>query len=293
MSRTTEALASALVRHAARTAPRSLSARLEEEWLADLQERSAAWPRLRFAIGCFRASIAIGLEHTPERATVPVASTGQGGAPIWLEAPGFFSSRAALFALVLSLHAAVLCGLLLVGTKLWKPTEPPALQPRIIDPVASPKIEPPRPEIKPIIDDRLLPRTVDELPPIQPDPPQVIPESRGRDPAPPLVTSTSPPSRSVTRILGRTGPSFPHPSDFYPDASIRAGEEGAAVLNVCVDAAGRLTADPVTSESSGRARLDAAALRLARAGSGRYLPTTEDGRPVASCYPIKIRFQIR
>ncbi len=43
MSRTTEALAIALVRRAARAAraaPNSLSARLEEEWLADMHERT-------------------------------------------------------------------------------------------------------------------------------------------------------------------------------------------------------------------------------------------------------------
>jgi hypothetical protein len=32
---------------------------------------------------------------------------------------------------------------------------------------------------------------------------------------------------------------------------------------------------------------------LARAGSGHYRPTTEDGRPVTACYPIKIRFELR
>jgi hypothetical protein len=35
------------------------------------------------------------------------------------------------------------------------------------------------------------------------------------------------------------------------------------------------------------------ALKLAKAGSGHYLATTEDGRPVNSCYPFRIRFQIK
>ena len=48
-----------------------------------------------------------------------------------------------------------------------------------------------------------------------------------------------------------------------------------------------------TFEGTGSARLDEGALKLARAGSGHYRATTEDGRPVNSCYPFRIRFQIK
>jgi len=33
--------------------------------------------------------------------------------------------------------------------------------------------------------------------------------------------------------------------------------------------------------------------QLARAGSGHYRATTEDGQPVNSCYPLGIRFQLK
>jgi hypothetical protein len=118
MSRTTEALIIALVRRAARTAPSPLSARLEEEWLADLHERASGLPRLRFAVGCYWASVAIGLEHRP--LNVPVVGAAQGHAPMIVAPPGFFSSRAVTFGLVLSLHAAVFCALMMAGTKYLK-----------------------------------------------------------------------------------------------------------------------------------------------------------------------------
>jgi TonB family protein len=73
----------------------------------------------------------------------------------------------------------------------------------------------------------------------------------------------------------------------------RASRLRFATLRVCVDPTGRLTSDPVTQESSGSDRLDSAAIRLAKAGSGHYRPSTDDGRPVNSCYPVKIRFQLK
>jgi len=99
-----------------------------------------------------------------------------------------------------------------------------------------------------------------------------------------------PPPPPMNRIVGGPGAGFPHAADFYPDAARRLGEEGVATIHVCVDATGRLTADPSVVRSSGSARLDQGALRLAQAGSGRYRATTEDGRPVSSCYPFRVRF---
>jgi TonB family protein len=64
-------------------------------------------------------------------------------------------------------------------------------------------------------------------------------------------------------------------------------------VQVCVDANGRLTSQPAITQSSGSARLDEGALTLARAGSGHYRATTEDGRAVSSCFPFRIRFEFR
>ena len=59
-----------------------------------------------------------------------------------------------------------------------------------------------------------------------------------------------------------------------------------------MDAQGRLTGDPLLARSSGSRRIDAAALTLARAGSGHYRPTTQNGQPVSSCYAYRIRFEL-
>jgi TonB family protein len=291
MSQTTEALIAALVRRAARTAPSSLSARLEEEWLADLHERASSLSRLRFAVGCYWASVAIGLEHGPFSA--PVASTGQGHASMIVEPPRFLSSRAVTFGLVLTLHAAVFCGLMMARTTLFKALpEPPAIEPRVIDRPAPP-IKPPQPEFKRFVDQLKpppLPPPVEpaddaSVPKIADNPNPVLPQPSGGE-------GLSPPQEMI-RVQGGPGPAFPRPDDYYPDASRRLEEQGATILRVCVDAAGRLSTEPVASATSGSGRLDAAAIKLAKAGSGHYRPTTEDGRPVPSCYPLKIRFQLR
>ena len=89
------------------------------------------------------------------------------------------------------------------------------------------------------------------------------------------------------------GKGFPNSEDYYPQASKRLGEEGMAVVGVCVDPSGKLTGAPTIAKSSGSARLDEGALKLATAASGRYKPATEDGKPVSACNSIGIRFQLR
>ena len=58
-----EGLARWLIQHAARTAPSSLSERLEEEWLADLEARRGLMEKLRLAAGCCWATRVIAHEH--------------------------------------------------------------------------------------------------------------------------------------------------------------------------------------------------------------------------------------
>jgi TonB family protein len=290
MNRTTESLSTALVRRAARSAPGSLAARLEEEWLADIQERTSSLGRLRFALGCCWAGFAIGLEHRPFRVTA--ASSPQGPAATLVEPARFFSSRAVTFGFVLSLHAAIFGGLMMAGSKYYhKSAEPPAIEPHVIDRPAPP-IKPAPPQFNRYIDRTRSPPPLLPVEPTEDTPLAPIPADTNTLRASPPDTLASPPRQTV-HVQGGIGAGFPHPADYYPDASRRLEEEGATLLRVCVDAGGRLNAEPVTAETSGSLRLDAAAIRLAKAASGHYRPTTEDGRPVPSCYPLKIRFQLR
>jgi hypothetical protein len=67
-----EGLSRWLIHHASRRAPESLSSRLEEEWLADLECRSSALSRLGLALGCCWATVVIVNEYS--RIRVPAAS---------------------------------------------------------------------------------------------------------------------------------------------------------------------------------------------------------------------------
>ena len=101
-----------LIHHAAHRAPESLSARLEEEWLADAEPRSSSWSRLRFALGCCWATLVIIGEY--RRSPVPAASSAAASKGIITLADrnfGYFSLRPGTLFLIAGLHAAVFYGL--------------------------------------------------------------------------------------------------------------------------------------------------------------------------------------
>jgi TonB family protein len=85
------------------------------------------------------------------------------------------------------------------------------------------------------------------------------------------------------------GAGFPHPQAFYPQNAQRLGEEGTAVVRVCISAHGRVTAAHIRT-SSGSTSLDSAALRYARATSGHWVPAERAGRPIADCASLPVRF---
>jgi len=107
------------------------------------------------------------------------------------------------------------------------------------------------------------------------------------------AAATGAPGQPGHLVAARPGPGFPSLSDYYPPESKRQHEEGSVIVRVCVDTDGELTGDPVIAQASGVARLDQAALRVARAASGRYQPATVDGKPVKSCTKFRIRFQLK
>jgi hypothetical protein len=66
--------------------------------------------------------------------------------------------------------------------------------------------------------------------------------------------------------------------------------KGISTVRVCVDETGRLSGAPSIARSSCSAGLDDGAMKLAKAGSGHYRPTTEDGRAVSDCFEYRIKF---
>ena len=85
---------------------------------------------------------------------------------------------------------------------------------------------------------------------------------------------------------------LPPTDDYYPDASRRLGEQGTALVKLCVGPGGRVVGTPAIQKSSGSSRLDQAALRYALATSGHFSPETRNGTVVTVCTALPIRFQL-
>jgi TonB family protein len=284
-----DGIARNLIGHAARKAPPAFSERLGEEWLADLTGRTGVLSQLRFALGCCWATAVIVHEFG---APVRAGAAASGGEPTVIDDAGpgrSFSRRTAVILLIVGLHVLVI-GVLataIEAPKVFK-ANPPRIDVNFPTKPAAPV--PPTPA-----DPRFADFRIDLPTPQGPEVPPEQPVTTGDQitEAPPArpVGPTSP--IPVHRVLGGPGAGFPNTDDFYPEASRRLGEKGVTTINVCVDGMGRVIGMPTLYQSSGSARLDEGALRLAKAGSGHYRATTEDGRPVSACYPFRVRFQIR
>ena len=278
-----------LIRHAARRAPESLSQRLQEEWLADWAARSSTMSRLRLAIGCCWATRVIALEFQPS--SVAAASPAAAASSVSAYAQhdsGYFSQRSGTLFIVVSLHALLFYGLITTVTHFHVNAVNPlqnlprtdSLPERLPIPVPKPTLTDVRLHVPPI--DREIWR----------EPDRGTGVTTTTDPQPPL-TPPPPPPQAVKQVLGGPGAGFPNTDDFYPPQARRLDEQGVGTVQVCVDSNGRLTADPTMLQGTGSARLDDGALKLARAGSGHYRATTENGRPVSSCYAFRVRFQLK
>lgn len=285
-----DGIAARLIRHAARKAPPTLSERLSEEWLADLSARSGTLSQLRFALGCCWATNVIAHEFG---APVGAAGAAAGNKTTVVGQAGYvpsFSRRTMVILLIVGLHVLVVC---VLATAIEAPN---SFKP-IADRMHADFLPQPVPRIPPSLppDPRLTQFRPDVSPPKWPEPPPEPPTAI-RDSvsqAPPAGPAGPASPKPGNRVLGGPGAGFPNADDFYPEASRRLGEKGITTVSVCVDGTGRLIGKPTVDRSSGSARLDESALRLAQAGSGHYRVTTEDGRPVSACYPFHVRFQLR
>lgn len=284
-----------LIHQAAHRAPDTLSARLEEEWLADLESRSTTLSRLRLAAGCCWATLVIANDYPRSRERVASPAAASGGSVSLVDRNfRYFSLRSATLFLIAGLHAALFIGLVATLSHLRSASAPPDLVNNPVAPI--PREKYPSPVVGMVFKSWsiFVPKpAIDTLPKININP-EVIDGDTGKPTEtflPPLAPETPP--HVAQRTAGGPGAGFPQTGDFYPAPSIRMGEEGVSSVHVCVDGTGRLTSEPTTLHGSGSARLDEAALKLARAGSGHYRAATEDGRPVSSCYALGVRFQLR
>ncbi len=204
----------------------------------------------------------------------------------------FFSRRAVVFLLIIGLHVFIIWAFASGLARRAIESMAPPLQTDIVEEVQK-HDEPPPP-----------PPPQMERPPVEIPPPEVnidLPvettstaiQDVTDKPVPKAPPPPPPPVRQAVRVGPRPGKGFPNTEDYYPAAAKRLGEEGTVTVHVCVDPKGKLSEDPTVAKTSGNARLDDGALKLAKAGSGHYTPGTEDGNPIASCTSYNIKFELR
>lgn len=200
----------------------------------------------------------------------------------------FMTRRGAVLAAIIALHVFIAWALATGLARRAIQVLAPPIQTTIVQEVKPKDLPPPPPPPK------------FERPPVEVPPPEVninMPVETNTTAITNVTTHhEAPPPRPAAPakiIGGGPGTNFPHTEDYYPPASKRLEEQGTAVVHVCVGANGRLTQDPTVEKSSGSARLDEGAIRLAKAGSGHYRPSTSDGKPIESCFAFGIKFQMR
>jgi TonB family protein len=264
---------------------------LEEEWLADFEGRGGRLARLRFGVGCCWATRVIAHEYLEPKLAAAGSATGSKVMTAQaLDSFSFLSRRTTTVALIIGLHAVIIYGF---ATGLVQRVAVAIAPPFVVIPVEPKPKEPPPPLAPPTFERQPIKIVETEIK-IEPVVDQVgvpvVTSNDGVDHSPVIVAT---PPKVVNRVLGGPGKAFPNTDDYYPPAEIRAGREGSTTIQVCTDDKGRLTAAPTIAQTSGSAGLDEGALKLAKAGSGHYRATTQDGRAVGSCYGFRIKFNLK
>ena len=163
--------------------------------------------------------------------------------------------------------------------------------------------------VAPPIQTQIVQQTKQTVKPPPPPPPQL--QRQQVEVPPPVVNIQIPTSAqthaiTVVKKVVRAAPapaparvtalslkgSLPPTDDYYPDASRRLGEQGTALVKLCIGAGGRVVGQPSIAKSSGSSRLDQAAVRYAKATSGHFSPETRNGVPVTVCTALPIKFQL-
>jgi periplasmic protein TonB len=138
-----------------------------------------------------------------------------------------------------------------------------------------------------------------ERPPVELPPPDVTINMPVETESTAIRVTNTPVAKAPPVAVARPGTNvgfgrgFPNSDEFYPDASRRLEEQGIVTVHVCVGADNKLTEEPSVAKSSGSARLDGGAVKLAKAGSGKYIAATEDGKPITKCINYNVKFQLR
>jgi periplasmic protein TonB len=198
----------------------------------------------------------------------------------------FFTRRTAVFAFIVALHLFILWALATGLARRAIEVIAPPIQTDILQEEKT-KVEPPPPPPPE------MQKQVVEVPP--PDINIAMPEV---GPSTTAITATVATNKPAPPAPVHTGPTTPpkltKPGDtegYYPESSRRLGEEGTAAVHVCIAASGKLAGTPTVSQSSGKQRLDDAAINYAKAQ--RYSAGIADGKPVdGGCFDYRVKFAL-
>ena len=153
-------------------------------------------------------------------------------------------------------------------------------------------VSPPEPRLlfKPATE--FLDRSVEFPEPPQPEPepepkPEAKPSSTSKPPAPPPSSTKKPPTAPKGSLAIAKPKWTPKPA--YPSSALKAKIEGTVVLNLSIDAKGKVT-DAKITRSSGVAALDEAALRGVR--KWKFTPAKRGGVATPSIVRAPIAFQL-
>jgi periplasmic protein TonB len=192
------------------------------------------------------------------------------------------SKRTIVFIIILAFHALIIyafaTGLVSSGKALLQTI----LQTNIIQTEKVQELPPPPPHVDlkvPPPVSVVAPEVNITLPPT-PAPIHIAPK-----PPPPAPVIHVPPAPIIPAKLINP----PDPADYYPDSSRRNGEQGRAMVKLCVNERGRVgTADIIAT--SGHPALDGAAIQYAKAL--RFKPATRAGKPIDACMSLPVRFEL-
>jgi periplasmic protein TonB len=199
----------------------------------------------------------------------------------------FMTRRGAVLVAILALHAFIGWALATGLARRAIEVIAPPIQTQIVEEVKKEEAPPPPPPPQ------------FERPPVEVPPPDVTinmpveTETTAIRVTQPTVRAAPVAAAPVRRTGVGFAKNFPNTEDYYPDASRRLEEQGIVTVHVCVGPDGKVTEEPTVQKSSGSARLDGGGVRLAKAGSGKYIPATEDGKPIPGCVNFNVKFQLR
>ncbi len=125
---------------------------------------------------------------------------------------------------------------------------------------------------------------------LPPPTPKAITQVQSEVKATPVAPVKPAPQPTIAPTAPRSDPSHRNAQPEYPPAARRFGEEGRVVLRLYILPNGTVGQAEV-ARSSGSDRLDQAALDEAKS-SWRFLPATQDGKPVAAWLQAAVVFKL-